>query len=39
MMNIGGVYQKRLDLRDAIYEDLPTHPLDTPTGYFWKLRV
>ena len=28
---VGFVYRLRLDLRDAIYEDLPTHPRDTPT--------
>eukprot|EP01050_Picozoa_sp_SAG11_P010356 SAG11_NODE_1032_length_6107_cov_3.885819_4_plen_70_part_00 len=36
-MNIGGVYQRRLYLRDAIYEVLDTHLLDSSKMYFWIL--
>ena len=39
-MNIGGVYQRRLYLRDAIYEVLDTHLLDSSImyyQYFWIL--
>ena len=39
-MNIGGVYQRRLYLRDAIYEVLDTHLRDTSIvyyQYFWIL--
>ena len=39
-MNIGGVYQRRLYLRDAIYEVLDTHLRDSPIvyyQYFWIL--
>eukprot|EP01050_Picozoa_sp_SAG11_P055692 SAG11_NODE_34153_length_273_cov_1.114943_1_plen_59_part_01 len=40
-MNIGGVYQRRLYLRDAIHEVLDTHLLDSSImyyQYFWKLQ-
>jgi hypothetical protein len=33
-MNIGGVYQRRLYLRDAIYEVLDTHLLDSSIEYY-----
>ena len=39
-MNIGGVYQRRLYLRDAIYEVLDTHLRDSSIvyyEYFWIL--
>ena len=39
-MNIGGVYQRRLYLRDAIYEVLDTHLRDSSIvyyQYFWIL--
>ena len=39
-MNIGGVYQRRLYLRDAIYEVLDTHLRDSSIVYYeYVLRV